>query len=100
MFSIIFIGLMVGLCATIIFEFILKSNKWLWHRYYQHHFVIAGYHVHHSVYGLLFILAGIILYFYQGFNTALFYIMIGFGIITQHTLSAKGRVVFIEKWYP
>lgn len=90
---------MVGLCATILFEFILKSNKHLRIRFYKHHLVICGLHIHHSTYGLVFIAIGIILYLKNNIADPLFYISLGIGIITQHTLSAK-RLVFVEKWRP
>ena len=95
--SIIFFGILWGIAVTIIFEFILKTNKKLRHRYYQQHEILFGYHVHHSTYGLLSIAAGIILLFNKSFSNGLFYIFFGLGIIIQHTLSANGRLVTIIK---
>lgn len=95
--STIFFGLIAGIAITIIFEFILKSNKKLRVRFYKHHLVVAGYHIHHSTYGILFIIASILLY-KQDIKQALFYFFFGIGIIIQHTLSANGRLVFVERW--
>lgn len=93
---IILIGLISGWIATILFELVLKANKKLKHRYYQHHEILFGYHVHHSTYGLLFIAAGLALYAKSALD-ALFCISLGIGIIVQHTLS-DGRFIFLEKW--
>lgn len=90
-------GFLYGLALTIVFEFILKTNKALRRKYYWHHNSILGFHVHHSAYGLIFILAGAIVY--TNLNLCFFLILFGIGIITQHTLSAN-RLVFIEKDKP
>lgn len=94
--STILIGIMSGLAMTILFEFVLKTNKRLRNRYYKQHNVLFGYHAHHSVYGLFFIIAGVAFYFNKNISDSLFYISFGIGIIIQHTLSAN-RFVFIEK---
>jgi hypothetical protein len=89
--------ILLGICATLIFEFILKTNKTLRDRYYHRHEIILGYHTHHSMYGLLLILVGIVLFFTGMQASTLFCIAFGIGIIIQHTLSSGGRLVFIEK---
>jgi len=95
----IFTALIYGIAVTILFEYILKTNKKLRARYYQRHAVIFGYHIHHSTYGLLFIALGITLYLPdKNVLNFLFCSFFGLGIIIQHTLSAGGRLVFIEKW--
>lgn len=95
----ILIGLVAGWVATIIFELILKTNKKLRHRYYQHHQILFGYHVHHSTYGLLFMVAGIIFFINKNIPASLFNIAFGVGIIIEHTLS-DSRFIFLEKWKP
>lgn len=92
------LGFVHGLALTIVFEFVLKTNKTLRHKYYWHHNSWFGFHIHHSSYGLLFILAGLIVR--KGdLALCLFLILFGIGIITQHTLSAR-RLVFVEKDKP
>lgn len=86
----------IGLIGTWLFEQVLKINKKLRKRYYQRHEIILGYHTHHSVYGIIFIFAGIVLFFVGSQDLSLFLIMSGLGIIAMHTLSS-GRLVFIEK---
>jgi sensor domain CHASE-containing protein len=94
-----FTALLYGIAVTILFEYTLKTNKKLRARYYQRHAVIFGYHIHHSTYGLLFIALGIALYLLnKNALNLMFCVFFGFGIIIQHTLSARGRLVFIEKW--
>jgi hypothetical protein len=86
----------VGILGTWIFEFILKRNRRLRDRYYNRHEIILGYHIHHSIYGLLFLLAGIVLAFTSQRDVAPVYAAVGIGIIIMHTISSK-RFVFIEK---
>ena len=86
----------MGWIATIIFEFILKTNKKLRTRYYYHHEILFGHHVHHSTYGLILLAVGAILYFNNNLQGSIFYISAGIGIIIEHTLS-DGRFIFIEK---
>ena len=89
-------GLLAGVVATLIFELILKTNKKLKDRYYRHHEIFWGYHIHHSMYGLMSIIASIILFLAEYKTDALFYFSFGIGIIAEHTIS-DGRFVFIEK---
>lgn len=91
-----FIWVLDGVAVTILFEMILKTNKKLRDRYYRRQEIILGYHTHHSTWGLLSILAGIVLFFANHKTIGLFLVALGIGIIIQHTLSA-GRFVFIEK---
>jgi hypothetical protein len=93
---IISIGIIYGIAATLLFEFILKTNKKLRHRYYSHHEILFGYHIHHSMYGLMFILVAVILYTNKDIPDALFCASFGVGIIIQHTISDR-KFVFIEK---
>jgi len=94
-----FIWVFDGVAVTILFEFVLKTNKKLRERYYSRQEIILGYHTHHSVYGLISAVAGIVLFFVGQKNTGLFFLAFGIGIVIQHTLSA-GRFVFIEKQDP
>ncbi|MEK7540753.1 MAG: hypothetical protein AAB529_00720 [Patescibacteria group bacterium] len=90
------IGVVAGVAATWLFELILKTNKNLRNKYYKRHKIFWGYHIHHSTYGLVFILLNIVLFLMDKKTTDLFYTALGIGIIIMHTIS-DGRVVFIEK---
>lgn len=90
------ISVLFGIILTYLFELILKSNKTFKYRYYNHHKIIWGYHVHHSTYGLVFMLVGVVLFLYGNENSALDAFLFGLGIIIQHT-NSDGRFVFIEK---
>lgn len=90
----IFLGILYGISATLIFEWILKTNKKLRNKYYKKHNIFFGYHAHHSCYGIVSIIFGVLLR--QNTEVCLFLISFGIGIIIQHTLSAR-RFVFIEK---
>jgi len=94
--STILLGIICGIIATLLFEFVLKTNKRLRRRYYKHHAVLFSYHVHHSIYGVLFIIASIIFYFNKNLPDSIFYFSFGVGIIIQHTIS-DGRLIFIER---
>lgn len=90
-------GFFAGIVATWLFELILKNNKRLRNRYYHHHAVLFGYHVHHSLYGLIAIVAAVILFaFHQDIDATLL-LWFGIGVITVHTFS-DGKFVFIEKF--
>lgn len=95
-FLLFLIGFLLGIIATWLFEVVLKTNKKLKNRYYRHHEILFGYHVHHSLYGILFIIISIILFFQNQKQAALFWLAFGIGIIILHTISS-GRFVFIEK---
>ena len=95
--SLFLFGLLAGILITWLFELILKTNKKLRQRYYKQQEVFWGYHVHHSTYGLIFLLVGIILFFNYQEAQALFFMGIATGIVLQHTVS-EGRFVFIERW--
>jgi len=90
------ISLLVGIIITYVFELILKTNKKLRNKYYNRHNILWGHHVHHSTYGLLFMLIGIALYFLGNSDSALNSIMCGIGVIIQHT-NSDGHFVFIER---
>lgn len=90
------IGLLMGIVLTWLFEFVLKNNKKLHEKYYKHHKLFWGYHIHHSTYGLIFILLNIILFLYDHKASDFFYTALGVGVILMHTAS-DGKFVFIEK---
>ena len=90
------IGLLFGMVITRLFEFILTTNKNLRNKYYKHHKIFWGYHIHHSTYGILFIVISIILFLINQKTSALFWLALGIGIIIIHTISDR-RFIFIEK---
>jgi di/tricarboxylate transporter len=90
-------GLLVGILLTWIFELIIKTNKKLHHRYYKQHETIFGYHVHHSVYGLIFLLVSIIYILNQQIESSILTAGMGVGVILEHTVSER-RFVFVNKW--
>ncbi len=92
----IVIGLLFGVVISHFFELSLKENKLLKNRYYRHHEIIFGYHIHHSMYGLVCIIFGIILSFKDHPISSTFFIATGVGIIIMHTIF-DGRLIFIEK---
>lgn len=97
--DIIFVFLMnivLGIIATWVFEFILKTNKRLRDRYYRRHEILFGYHVHHSTVGLIMIVGGSALLGLYGASLTLGMAGFGIGIIIMHTISS-GRFVFIER---
>lgn len=86
----IFTGLIIGLFFTGLFEFIVYFNfKNVWDNP-QTYF---GYHIHHSVVGLISIIIG--LFFINRLRVAYFLVGLGLGIIILHTIT-DGRLVFIE----
>lgn len=89
-------GIAVGLVLTWIFEFILKTNKKLRKKYYEHHKLFWGYHIHHSMYGIALIVLNIVLFLMDKRSTDFLYTAVGVGIIIMHTFS-DGKFVFIEK---
>jgi hypothetical protein len=89
-------GVITGLIITYIFEFILKHNRKLRDRYYRHHEILFGFHLHHSLYGLLAIFVSIYLFFSNNISPAIFVSSMGIGIIALHTITSK-RFVFIER---
>ena len=90
------LGIAFGLSVTWIFEFILKTHDGLRKRYYERHNIFLGYHVHHSVYGLISILLALNFFLTDHFFVGLFFIGVGIGVIIMHTLS-ENKFVFIEK---
>lgn len=89
-------GLFFGLFVTWLFELVLKTNKRLRARYYRHHEIFFGYHIHHSTYGILTFILSIIFLNLGEIIPALFFIGFSLGIIIMHTIS-DGKFVFIEK---
>ncbi len=94
--SLFVLNIIIGIAATWIFEFILKTNRKLRERYYKRHEILFGYHVHHSTIGLLFLAASVILFLLGEISSFLMISGIGIGIIIMHTISSH-RFVFIEK---
>ena len=90
------IGLLFGIVATLIFESFIKANKKLKNKYYRRHNILFGYHAHHSVYGLVLGVLGIVLDLTDDKPIAYFFLAAGIGIILVHTISER-RFVFIEK---
>ena len=66
----------------------LRKNVW------NNPKLIFGYHVHHSVYGLISILLGLCLFVAKS-DKAIFWVGFGLGTILIHTIT--GGFVFIEK---
>lgn len=89
-------GLLFGLFITLLFEWVLKKNKKLRRRYYFHQQIFWGYHVHHSTYGLLFILISIFFLIFGNQASGIFILSAGIGVVILHTITG-GRFVFIEK---
>ena len=86
-FPAVFLGLLLGLIGTIIFEKGLK----LVHRHIKENptVIIKGYHIHHSIIGLL-------LYAIYIFDQIPILLGIGTGIIVQHTIH-DGKFVIVDK---
>jgi hypothetical protein len=93
------IGLLLGVLVSHAFELSLKKNKLLKNKYYRHHEIIFGYHIHHSMYGLLCFVASLIFALAGRQPFSLFFLATGIGIITMHTIF-DGRLIFIEKEKP
>ncbi len=89
-------GLLSGLIVTWLFELVLKTNKKLREKYYQHHKIFFGYHIHHSAYSFLPFVWSIILFSQNQKLSALFALGTAVGIIVMHTIS-DSKFVFIEK---
>lgn len=94
--SIFIINILVGIIATWIFEFILKTNKKLRDRYYRRHEILFGYHIHHSTVGLVVIAVGGVVFLSYRPSVALGMAGFGIGIIIMHTISSR-RFVFAER---
>jgi len=82
-------GLILGLVATAIWEVSMYFIPFLKNKYWDKPTRIFGYHVHHSVFGLLGIMVGILI-------VRWYVVGLGVGIIVIHTIG-DGRLVFIEK---
>lgn len=93
---ILLLNIIIGITATWIFEFTLKTNTRLRDRYYRRHEILFGYHVHHSTAGLIVIAIGGIAFLEYGPSIALGMAGFGVGIIIMHTISLK-RFVFVER---
>ena len=88
--------ILVGIAITWVFELVLKNNKKLRTRYYRHHEILFGYHVHHSMYGVFLIILSIVFLLQHNISAAIISIGLALGIIIMHTIS-DGKFVFIEK---
>lgn len=80
------LNLLLGLLLGLIITYLLQKRKFL----KKNTLIISGYHIHHSVLGVLLILIGLIL------STNYFLIGIGIGIIIAHTIANK-ELLFINK---
>lgn len=89
------LGILIGIIATILLEVILQKNKRLRKEFWDNHKSFFGYHVHHSCYGLLFIIIGFFSLWHPFMNSFLLF-GIGLGIIATHTYTAK-HFVFINR---
>lgn len=90
------LSILAGIAITWIFEYILKTNKFLSDKYYQHKNVVFGYHVHHSNYGIALFISSIITLRLNYPSASLILFGMGIGIILMHTISEK-KFVFIDK---
>ncbi|MEK7597272.1 MAG: hypothetical protein AAB441_01350 [Patescibacteria group bacterium] len=88
-------GLLIGMFTTWSLEITLQRNKLLRKEFVDNHKSIFGYRVHHSTFGLLFLIIGFFS-MYPPFTNALFFLGLGIGVITIHTITSK-RFIFIEK---
>ncbi len=95
--SLFFYGFLGGIFLTWIFELVIKSNKKLHHRYYKQHETIFGYHVHHSVYGLILLFISMVYGLNGQIESSIFTVGMGVGIILEHTVSER-RFIFVNKW--
>ena len=87
-------GIMFGSILSGLLEAPFMLISPLRRRFWDHPFLLAGYHVHHSVLGLFILVLGCILAIRKSQN-ALFWIGLGIGIIVLHTLT-DGRLIFVE----
>lgn len=86
----IFSGLAIGLFLTALFEYIIYTN---FQNIWNNPKIYFGFHIHHSVYGLISIITG--LFFIRKLKVFYFLIGLGLGIIIMHTIN-DGRLIFIE----
>ena len=86
-------GLLIGLITTSFIEVIIFNVPYLRENYWDNPKLIFGYHFHHSLLGLLFVITGLFAPLKK--NRRLLLIGIGLGIIIIHTIS-DGRLIFIE----
>ncbi len=93
---IVFAGLLFGIIISHFFELSLKKNITLRNKYYRHHEIFFGYHIHHSMYGLVCVILGIVLILKNHHASSIFFITTGVSIIAMHTLF-DGRLIFLEK---
>lgn len=89
MFWNLIFGLLIGYAYVIIHELGGRFLKWELHKKHSVTVKIKGYHIHHSVIGVIFLALFI-------FFPNLIYLGIAIGIIIRHTQAEK-RFVFIEK---
>ena len=92
----IFIGLLFGVLASHFFELSLKKNIFLRKKYYRRHLILFSHHIHHSMYGIVCIVAGFLTYLNHHPDFATFLFATGIGIIIMHTIF-DGRLIFVEK---
>ena len=88
-----FLGFVLGFLIFTVVEILFSRNKVLRKKYWDNPRLIYGYHIHHSTWGLLFIIIGLFIK-KSSFGQEL--IGLGVAMIIVHTLF-DGRLVFIEK---
>jgi hypothetical protein len=92
-------GLLIGIIPFGLIEFIGWNVPSLRKKFYgkpkDNPTLIFGYHVHHTVLGLLSLIWGLYLFSTQSDNS-FFLIGLGIGMIIIHTVAHK-KLVFIEK---
>ena len=90
-----FLGLIIGATITALADGVLYFNKRLRSQYWNNPKTFHGYHIHHSVLGIILIIAsGLLMIFGNEYSFFLF--GLGVGIIVVHTIM-DGRLIFIEK---
>jgi len=88
--------LLVGITATNLLEWILKSNKTIREKYWDHSIPVLGYHLHHSCLGLVLLVIGLLLVL-RGDSRGTSCLGFGLGLILVHTFTDK-KLVFVEKY--
>lgn len=93
--EIFLLSTVLGFIYCWIFEIIMIEDKEIRNKYWDHHIPIFGYHMHHSMYGVVLILIGVISLIFSN-SIALLFAGLGWGIILRHTKTDR-KIVFVEK---
>lgn len=84
----ILLGFISSFLIFYLFDQVCLHIKYLKNRFWDNPVTLFGIHIHHSFYGLIIALIGIVQFpFLIGF---------GLGMIIEHTITDK-RLIFIEK---